>query len=359
MPPFDPPSKSNDDPRNAVTPDDHVLPFQLGEEAGTSAVRGHVVRLGRAIDTILENHNTSPDSGFNDALSQLVGQAGVLVTMMGTALKFDGKLIFQVQGDGPVSMIVADYDVTGDLRATASVAGDKRLADDVAGMRALIGNGHIAMTVDQGPDMERYQGVTPLDGENLEDAIVSYFQQSEQIPTAVRLAVGKVSVPGGREYWRAGGIISQFMPGEGGSRERGESVLMAEDDQESWTRAETLLSTTEADELLDPQLPAENLLYRLFHEEGVRIFEPRKVRATCGCNADKITAVLQRYGKDDLADMMEDGFIRVSCDFCRRDYRFDEQGRPDDDLADEPIGENDSDNDDGSGESTQGNESKK
>lgn len=318
-----PKSGSND----KMTPDDHILPFQVGESARSTAVRGHVVRLSGSIDTILSAHNNA-EKKFNDVLSRFVGETAVLVTMMGASLKFDGKLILQVQGDGPVSMVVADYNADGSLRATASVPGDEPLAQTATTLSELLGTGHMAMTVDQGADMERYQGVTPLDGDSLETAIVSYFQQSEQIPTAVRLAVGKIALPGGREYWRAGGIIAQYVPGEGGIRERGESVLLAEDDQESWNRAEAFLSTTKDDELLDPNLPAENLLYRLFHEDGVRIFDAKRVFAECACSAEKITTVLQRYEEDDLKGMLEDGLIRVTCDFCRHEYIFDQTGKP-------------------------------
>lgn len=303
-----------------LTPEDQVLPFQIGE----SAVRGRIVRLGGSIDQILSSHP------FDDTVNRLVGEAAILVALMGTSLKFEGKLIFQMQGDGPVSMVVSDYHADGSLRATASLGDsepNKTFHPNTA-LQNLLGSGHIAMTVDQGADMERYQGVTPLEGESLEEAVVAYFQQSEQIPTAVKLAVGKLSAPGKREVWRAGGIIAQFMPGEGGSRERGESMLMAEQDQESWNRAEAFLATTKPDELLDPALPAETLLYRLFHEDGVRIFDPQPVNAACGCNQDKITAILSQYDEENLADMLEDGLIRVSCDFCRTEYLFDSQGKP-------------------------------
>ena len=301
-----------------LTADDQILPFQVGE----SAVRGRIVRLGTSIDTILSAHD------FENTLSQLVGEAAALVTLMGSALKFEGKLIFQIQGDGPISMVVADYSADGGLRATASYTKEALSKINGNKLQHLLGTGHVAMTVDQGPDMERYQGVTPLDGVSLEEATVSYFQQSEQIPTAVKLAVGKVAQPGGREHWRAGGIIAQFMPGDGGTRERGEGMLMAQEDEESWARAEAFLSTTKADELLDPALSSENLLYRLFHEDGVRVFDTKPVIAKCGCNAEKIMAVLGRYDEQGLEDMLEDGLIRVTCDFCCTTYLFDKSGKP-------------------------------
>lgn len=292
--------------------DDFILPFQVGD----GAVRGRIVRLGAAIDAILKPH------GFTDAASELLGEAVALATLMGSSLKFDGKLIFQAQGDGDVRMMVADYVSDGAIRATASVPGEA----GTRGLAGLMGKGHLAITVDQGPDMERYQGVTPIEGKTLEEAAVGYFDQSEQIPTAVKLAVGKVYRPGGGEEWRAGGVIVQFMPGEGGARERGEAVLNSDDDVEAWNRASAFLNTTQADELLDPVLTAEDLLYRLFHEDGVRIFEARPLAARCSCNADKISAVLSRYSPDDLSDMADDGRIKVSCEFCRRDYWFDAAG---------------------------------
>jgi len=288
--------------------DDFILPFQVGD----GSVRGRIVRLGSAIDAVLSAH------GFTSAVSELLGEAAVLAALMGSALKFDGKLIFQAQGDGDVRMLVADYASDGAVRATASVDG----LTAGRGLAALMGKGHLAITIDQGPDMERYQGVTPIEGRTLEEAAIGYFAQSEQIPTAVRLAVGKVLRPGGEESWRAGGVIAQFMPGEGGVRERGEAVLKSAEDEEAWNRAASFLNTTQADELLDPALTAEDLLFRLFHEDGVRVYDARPLRAQCSCNAGKIAAVLARYSPEELADMAEEGRITVSCEFCRREYLF-------------------------------------
>lgn len=293
--------------------DDILIPFHVG----AGAVRGRIIRLGPAIDEILAAHP------FPDGVLELLGEAAALTALMGSSLKFDGKLIFQAQGDGPVRLLVADYVSDGAMRATASIAdgGGGR------GFSALMGKGHLALTIDQGPDMERYQGVTPIEGRTLEEAAVAYFTQSEQIPTALRLAVGKVARPGAREVWRAGGVIAQFIPGEGGSRERGEAALQSVEDREQWDRAAAFLATTQADELLDPGLSPEDLLYRLYHEDGVRVFDARPLRAACSCNAAKIAAVLSRYSAEDLADLADDGRIKVSCDFCRRDYYFDPEGR--------------------------------
>lgn len=295
--------------------DDTILPFQVGD----SAVRGRLIRLGPAIDEILKPHP------LPDAVLANLGEAVALVGMMGASLKFDGKLIMQAQGDGPVSLLVADYTASGALRGMAALRDDP--PERATSFRDLLGAGHIAMTIDQGPDMDRYQGVTPIEGETIAEAAVAYFMQSEQIPTAIRLAVGRVRAPGGRDQWRAGGVMVQFMPGEGGARERGEAALKAPADEDLWNRAAMLLDTTQADELLDPTISAETLLYRLYNEDGVRVFEPSRVRAACSCNAGKIGAVLERYTAEDLADIAEEGVIRVNCEFCRREYLFDTNGR--------------------------------
>jgi molecular chaperone Hsp33 len=311
----------DDAPRRGIPTDDVVIPFQVGE----SAVRGRLVRLGPAIDELLSRHD------FPLPLKQLIGESAALVAMLGASLKFDGKLILQAQGDGPVSMIVADYTAGGALRATAKISeGAEKTVGEAQGpeLHFLLRKGHMVMTIDQGADMERYQGVTPLDGPNLAKATVSYFAQSEQIPTAIELAVGRITDENGRESWRAGGAMVQFMPGEGGSRERGEEVLMADDDRDAWNRAAILLETVKPDELLDPQVTSEQLLYRLYHEDGVRVFEPSTAHFACTCNREKIASVLAQYTREDIEDMIEDGAIEVSCDFCREKYRFelDESG---------------------------------
>lgn len=297
---------------DAENPDNLVLPFKVGD----SPVRGRIVRLGGSINEILVAHD------YSEIVSEVVGEAAVLSVLMGAALKFDGKLIFQLQGDGPVSLVVADYEANGGLRAMASVG----TAPTEKALSSIVGKGHIAITIDQGPDMERYQGVTSIDDEALEKSAVSYFMQSEQIPTVVRLAVGKISRPGEPDAWRAGGIMVQFIPAEGGDRERGEAILKSEDDQELWDRAAAFVDSTQDDELLDPSIGPEELLYRLFHEDGVRVFDHTPVNAKCGCNAEKIGAVLSRYTAEDLADIMDEGFIRVSCEFCRHTYLFDGAG---------------------------------
>jgi len=295
--------------------DDIIVPFQVGE----TAVRGRLVRLGPAINEILQRHD------FPLPLKQLIGETAALVAMLGAALKFEGKLILQAQGDGPVSMIVADYTVGGALRATAKIQdGQEETVGKAQGpeLHFLLRKGHMVMTIDQGADMERYQGVVPLEGPTIAKATVNYFAQSEQIPTAIELAVGRITDENGNETWRAGGIMAQFMAAEGGNRDRGQEVIMEDDDREAWNRAAILLETVKADELLDPMVTPEQLLYRLYHEDGVRVFDPSPAHFGCTCNREKIASVLSQYTRADIDDMIEDGAIEVTCDFCRAVYRF-------------------------------------
>lgn len=299
--------------------DDAITPFQVAD----TAVRGRVVRLAGAIDEILSSHN------LPEAASELLGEAVALVAMMGASLKFDGKLIFQAQGDGPSPLLVADYSAGGAIRATAKTTGaELPPSQPKPTLGALLGKGSIVMTIDQGADMDRYQGVTPIEGETLAEAAIAYFDQSEQIPTVIKLAVGRIQAPGEEETWRAGGLMAQFVPGEGGTRARGEAALQTAEDQETWDRAAAFVETTQADELLDPSISAETLLYRLFNQDGVRVFEPQRLRAECSCNRDKISAVLSRYTEEDLSDMVEDGAITVTCEFCRKAYSFTPDGAP-------------------------------
>ncbi|MEM8986484.1 MAG: Hsp33 family molecular chaperone [Pseudomonadota bacterium] len=299
--------------------DDRLIPFQVGE----GDVRGRIARLGPLVERILNVRS------YPEPVAVLLGEAAALTALLGASLKFDGKMTLQAKGDGPVRFLVVDYVSGGDMRGLAHVDA-ARLAEiealkgeSPAPVQALLGAGHLAITLDQGPDMDRYQGIVCVEGDSLADAARTYFDQSEQVPTAVKLAVGRVYRPGAAPAWRAGGIIVQSMPGDGGDRERGEAMAFSEEQEDLWRRASLLLDTTETDELVDPTLTPEELLYRLYNEDGVRVFDDARVRFGCSCNREKIAAVLARYGRAELEDMAEDGVISVACEFCGKSYAFD------------------------------------
>ena len=311
----------------AESADDTILPF----EVGPLDLRGRVVRLGHSVDEILTRHN------YPLPVARLLGEAIVLAAMFGSALKFEGRFILQTRTDGAVRMLVVDYATTGKIRACAKFD-TARVQEAVAAHKdsaqALLGRGHLAMTVDQGGDMSRYQGVVELDGGGLQAAAHEYFRRSEQIPTVVRAAVAEElrAGPGGaRHYWRAGGIMAQFLPkaperarvpdlDPGDAPEGTAPHVVAEDD--AWVEGRSLMQTVEDLELIDPSLSTERLVYRLFHERGVRVFKPAEVSAQCSCTREHVFTMLRSFPQNDRDDMVENGEISVTCEFCSQTYVF-------------------------------------
>ncbi len=307
--------------------DDFLLPFQVD---GLD-VRGRVLRLGPAIDVLLKRH------AYPRAVSRAVAEAAVLTVLLGSALKLSGRFQLQTKTDGPLAMLVVDFDAPNKLRAYAQF--DAQAIQSETSAAALLGKGHLALTIDQGGDMSRYQGVVPLEGEGLEAAAHQYFRQSEQIPTRIKLAVGEVAIPGGKGSgdgdpsgmaWRAGGLFLQFLPEapermRQGDLDPGDAPadarrdVFAEDD--AWTEAKVLADTVEDHELLDPTLSSQRLLYRLFHERGVRIYEGQAVIEACRCSQERILTMLRRFSPQERLEMQgEDRQIGITCEFCSTRY---------------------------------------
>ena len=294
-----------------IPQDDLILPFQ----AEQADVVGRLVKLGPTVDTILSRHD------YPEPVSKLLGEAVALTALLGAALKFEGKFILQASTDGPVDLLVADYQVPGGLRGYARFSAERLAALPPDG--PLLGEGHLAMTIDRGLETERYQGVVPLEGETLTEAADTYFRQSEQLPTFIRLAVARHYRAGnadGRPWtWRAGGLLVQKLTREGGRSVSREAAFAHED----WTRARALAETVEDHELLDPMLPADRLLYRLFHEEQVRAFRAIPLESYCSCSRARVEDLLKRFSAEDLAEMVVDGEVWVTCEFCNSRYQFD------------------------------------
>lgn len=305
--------------------DDRVLPFAV--EA--LDVRGRIVRLGPSIDRLLARHD------YPEPVSHLLGEAVALTILLGSSLKFEGRFQLQTRTDGVVDLLVVDFEAPDRVRAYARFD-----AERIAGLHAndrkpaaLLGKGHLGFTIDQGPDMSRYQGVVALDGQGLEAAAHQYFRQSEQIPTRVRLAVGETFVGEGgtsRHHWRAGGLIVQFLPTSpdrqrqadlppGDAPEGAQIMALQEDD--AWTEARSLVETVEDHELVDPNLTSEELLYRLFHERGVRVYEAQSVHEQCRCSRDRILSMLKSFSDEERQSMVgEDGRVGITCEFCSTRY---------------------------------------
>jgi len=306
---------------SAVPIDDAVLPF----EVDALDLRGRLTRLGPSLDDILTKHD------YPAPVGKLLGEAIVLTTLLGSSLKFDGRFILQTQTDGPVSFLIVDFKAPDRLRAYARYDASRLTAGQDSG--TLLGNGHLAMTVDQGPDMSRYQGLVALHGGSLEDAAHEYFLRSEQIPTRVRLAVGEEwrSSDGGKHRWRAGGVLMQFLPKAPERARQADlhpgdapdgTVLHTIKEDDAWAEGRSLVATVEDVELIDPDLSGERLLYRLFHERGVRVFSPQPLQAQCSCSREAVSAMLKSFDPHERAAMVQDDKVVVTCEFCSSVYQF-------------------------------------
>ncbi len=305
--------------------DDRTIPFAV--EALDA--RGRVVRLGLLVDRILERH------AYPEPVSRLVAEVVVLAVLLGTSLKFEGRFQLQTRTDGAVDMLVVDFEAPDRVRAYARFDAAKLEAvGQEASTANLLGRGHLALTIDQGADMSRYQGIVALEGQSIEDAAHQYFRQSEQIPTRIRIAVGETVTrldDGARHSWRAGGLMVQFLPTTPERQRQGDlppgdapegtpdAATFYEDD--AWVEARSLVETVEDHELLDPTLTSEELLYRLFHERGVRVFEAQPVVERCRCSRERIVSMLARFSDQERRDMVgDDGRIGITCEFCSTHY---------------------------------------
>jgi len=311
--------------------DDLVLPFR----AVKSGINGRLVRTGRVVDTVLSRHD------YPEPVAHVLGEALTLAAMLGAALKFKSKLTLQTKTDGPLDFLVVDYVASGAIRGYASFD-EARMRDwetrEGSAKGMLLGRGHMAMTIDPGQDMSRYQGVVALDNHRLVEAAHTYFRQSEQLPTFATVAIAKHYSPksgAGRDWhWRTGGLIVQNLAQQGGvevedpeaQAQREEAGLLFGEDNDDWERVKVLASTVEDHELLDPTLASERLLYRLFHEEGIRIFDPHVLEAKCQCSRSRIENIIGQFSTDELNGMLDDaGNVVVTCEFCNRTYLFEQE----------------------------------
>lgn len=281
---------------------DIILPFMIE----SSGLRGRVVRLDDALDQILKAHD------YSAPVAQMTAEIATLAVLLGSMLKYEGIFTLQVQGDGPVKMLVSDFMSNGDIRACATVEKDAVIDDS-----DLLGKGHMAFTVDQGEHTERYQGIVELKNNSLMQSIQAYFVQSEQIRTGIKMAVAQVD-----GHWRGTAIMLQDMPEEGGIPVAGENPD-APEHEDNWRRVMMLLQTSTDEEMLSTLLSPEEMLFRLFHEEGVRVFSAKTVQKNCRCSMEKVEGVLTTLSAEDIAHITKDGKITMTCEFCSRDFDFD------------------------------------
>lgn len=312
--------KENCMTQDVVNLDNAVIPFRIEG----AAVRGEVVRLDTSVNDVLADHD------YPKSVAQIVAKAVALTSLLGSSIKFKGRLIIQTQTNGPLSMLVVDYHTDGDykkpgqFRASAKFDEDKIDALDNITDATLLGEGQLVITIDQGSDMQNYQGIVALAGIDLDEAARQYFGKSEQMLTEVRLSA---DFDEQKQAWRAGGLMIQSVAAEGGTNADLNETELKEIQVSDWENALALVKTVKDFELINPENDAQSLLFQLFHEKGVRCYQPQELIAFCQCSPERIEDMLSQFPQEERVEMAENnptkpGFIQVQCDFCGKAYEF-------------------------------------
>ncbi len=294
--------------------DDMILPFQIDPYG----LRGRLIRLGPVVDGILGRHD------YPEPVAGMLGETMALAACLAGALKYEGIFTLQTKGDGPIGTLMADITSSGEMRAYARYDAERLAAVDPAAVAErsvprLLGGGYIAFTVDQGGNTDRYQGIVQLEGHTLSECTHSYFRNSEQLEAGVKLAAGRVATPAG-PAWRAAALMIQRLP-----YQRDLPGRPSEDEyDETWRTAVTLMSSGTAAELLSVELDPDRLLFRLFHSEGVRAYPAQPVTDSCRCSNTRVERVLKALSQEELEDLRQNEDVVVVCEFCKREWRYDE-----------------------------------
>lgn len=298
--------------QSGLVDNDVIQPFRLE----TSNVRGRMVRVSEVLEKIMTQHNYPPP------VSALLSEVVVVCLLLSAMLKYKGIFTLQLKGDGPIRMLVADVTDQGKVRAYAGFDENavkkaaKRKKDVHNHYYHLLGKGYIAFTVDAETAESRYQGIVELKGKSIMDAVQHYLTQSEQIKTSFKLAVHPQD-----QHWCAAAIMIQQMPEEEAGKYAASEVSI-----EDWTRAVMLLETCTEGEMLSPVLHSADVLYRLFNEDGVRVYSPTHVRFKCRCNRDKVINVIRTIPQQELYDVCaKEGHVSIKCEFCSEDYIFEKK----------------------------------
>jgi molecular chaperone Hsp33 len=301
----------------ALAPDDDAIqPFMIED----MRLRGRLVRLGPAVDAIVTRHD------YPEPVAALLAETVVLASTLANTIKYEGVFTLQAQGDGPLHLLMADVTSAGHIRAYAGL--DRARFDELGALAPgnpvprHLGAGHLAFTVDQGPRTERYQGIVDLAGATLAACAQHYFRQSEQIETVIHLAVGRRA-----GKWRAGGLMIQRLPRDRHDFDSAWNMasLALEEREDDWRRVAALIGSVKDAELLDPALAPSQLLYRLFHEEGVRLYRRRPLADRCRCSRERAANTLRMLERRELDEARVDGAVVVTCQFCNRHERFDDR----------------------------------
>jgi molecular chaperone Hsp33 len=288
---------------------DIVQPFMLHN----SQMRGRMVRLDDSVNLIVSRHE------YPDVVSAQLAELLMISAMLATNLPEEGMLTMQVKGDGAVSFMVCDVQQQGGIRAYANIVDAALLAAlpaDSTTIKDIMGEGYLAMTLTT-PYGDPYQGIVPLDGASLTDAVQHYFTQSQQLDVVFHHHIGRRVQENGSHTWVAAGIMLERMPTiEASAQQIG-------DVDEAWAYNTLLISTATPQELTDVYLAPSAVLYRLFNEGGVWVYAPHTIMPVCRCSREKIESVLHTMPVGELQEMAEEGIISVVCQFCNQEEQFD------------------------------------
>ena len=282
------------------------------------AFRGRLVRLNKVIDTILQKHQ------YPTPVSAVITESSALAAILASSIKYDGLFTLQTESNGPVSMVVVDVKSDGTMRACAKfdeahleqAQALRKMSGEIEPAPHLMGEGHLAFTVDQGPDTQLYQGIVDLQGKTLTDCALRYFKQSEQIDTALQLFL--LPPQGESKSWSAAGIMIQKMPVKGGKEFLDEDAA-----KDAWEQAQVFLHSLTADEVFNADLSAEEILHRLYHDNNLVITKSMEYKFGCRCNRDKLLNTLRSFDQDEIEHLAENGKITAECHFCGEKYVFD------------------------------------
>ena len=281
------------------------------------AYQGRLIRMSSVLDTIIGKHC------YPRPVAAVVAESTVLAAMLASTLKYEGLFTLQTQSNGAVSMVVVDVTSEGKIRACASFDEEhlkqnqelRKTSGEIEAAPHLMGKGHLAFTVDQGPNTELYQGIVDLQGKNLTECALRYFKQSEQIDTDLKLFL---QAPEGESgSWLAAGIMLQKMPLKGGNESSPEEM------EEAWNEAKVFMESLTQDEVFDAELTSEQLLHRLFHANNLSISKCKNYSFGCRCSREKLLQTLSTFSEDDINAMLENNKVTATCHFCSEKYVFD------------------------------------
>lgn len=303
---------------NEIPTSDNILqPFEIENHAA----QGRIVRLGDSLHQVVTAHD------YPSEVAGLLGELQVIAALMSGTLKFDGVLSIQVKGDGPINMLLVDVKTNGDMRGCAKFNKEKLrvVSKNASGapqqqVPRLLGNGYFALTVDQGPDTKPYQGVVALEGATLAECAHTYLRQSAQLEAALKVVVANVDGVEGRS-WRGGGVMVQKSSFSGFQQVDGE--VTDSEFEDAWRRVIIFLGSCTNDEMLDVYLHPHDLLFRLFSEDGVRVFDPSSLTMKCRCSRERVQNVLVSFPREEVESMKIGDDVVVTCEFCNVNYRFD------------------------------------